>query len=359
MTAMQRVNVAIKAEELLYVYDFIDENRDGKLQYKELADVLQGKRQIRPEEHIAARRVREGVAHGYTDSELAMIMKGSKNPSFDREEARTAGSVSGLSSLMRVSDPDERKVPPLVDPNEHSDNLTVIRAEVSKAGSFDEILSKMTPPVARGSSERVTFNDFCQVIIAYCGPQRFSGFQMKHAFRELAVELDTADRETLAGAYIPMKLFKDRFYPGRPWSPRYEDNTGQRARLAARAADETESVTSQSVAISTIMKGKTNDDLQAERDLEERKMLMEEQLRKNAEAEARGDSLYDEFEKASVASQPVDDILRIRAQDPRLMKPENQTKDGAGAAFVNPKYYRQAETMSLKQKKAATARQFD
>lgn len=31
MTAMQRVNVSIKAEELLYVYDFIDENRDGKI----------------------------------------------------------------------------------------------------------------------------------------------------------------------------------------------------------------------------------------------------------------------------------------------------------------------------------------
>ena len=40
MTAMQRVNVSIKAEELLYVYDFIDENRDGKIQYKELTDVL-------------------------------------------------------------------------------------------------------------------------------------------------------------------------------------------------------------------------------------------------------------------------------------------------------------------------------
>ena len=50
------------------------------------------------------------------------------------------------------------------------------------------------------------------------------------------------------------------------------------------------------------MQGKTNDDLQAERDIEERKFLMEEQIRKNAEAEARGDSLYDEYEKMSIAS---------------------------------------------------------
>lgn len=43
---------------------------------------------------------------------------------------------------------------------------------------------------------------------------------MKFAFREIASDLDLADNETLTGAYIPMKVFKDRFYPGRVWSPR-------------------------------------------------------------------------------------------------------------------------------------------
>ena len=95
-----------------------------------------------------------------------------------------------------------------------------------------------------------------------------------------------------------------------------------RIRDYQKAADDQESVTSHSVAISTIMQGKTNDDLQAERDLEERKMLMEDQIRKNAEAEARGDSLYDEYDKASIASQPIEDILSIRPQDPRMMKLE-------------------------------------
>ena len=40
MTAMKRENVSLNAEELLFIYDFIDENKDGKIQYKELADVL-------------------------------------------------------------------------------------------------------------------------------------------------------------------------------------------------------------------------------------------------------------------------------------------------------------------------------
>lgn len=31
MTAMSRENVTINAEELMFVYDFIDENKDGKI----------------------------------------------------------------------------------------------------------------------------------------------------------------------------------------------------------------------------------------------------------------------------------------------------------------------------------------
>lgn len=53
MTTLQRCNVTIKAEELLYVYDFIDTNKDGKLNYKELADVLRGVRTIDAHTHIA------------------------------------------------------------------------------------------------------------------------------------------------------------------------------------------------------------------------------------------------------------------------------------------------------------------
>lgn len=82
-----------------------------------------------------------------------MVQKGSKNPSFDPKEHRTAGSVSGMSSLMKMSDPDERRVPPLVDEGEHSKNLDIICRDISKAGSFDEVISKMTPALARGSTD--------------------------------------------------------------------------------------------------------------------------------------------------------------------------------------------------------------
>lgn len=77
-------------------------------------------------------------------------------------------------------------------------------------------------------------------------------------------------------------------------------------------------------------------------------MLMEEQIAKNAELEARGMTLQDEFDGMSEASQPIDNILKVRAQDPRLMKPDKATKDVAGPAFANQKHFLQASTVTSK-----------
>lgn len=91
MTTLQRSNVSVKPEELLYIYDFIDVNKDGKLDYKELADVLRGMRTIDAHSHITQMRKEKGLDHGYTPSELENINKGSKLVSFDKNEVRSAG----------------------------------------------------------------------------------------------------------------------------------------------------------------------------------------------------------------------------------------------------------------------------
>lgn len=74
----------------------------------------------------------------------------------------------------------------------------------------------------------------------------------------MASNLENADKQTYEGAYIPLKAFKDRFYPGRPWPPHYEDSVSKNLRIGRADLD---SVSSASVAISTVMQGKTNADL--------------------------------------------------------------------------------------------------
>ena len=55
-------------------------------------------------------------------------------------------------------------------------------------------------------------------------------------------------------------------------------------------------------------------------------MLMEDQIRKNQLMAERGDSLMDDYDKTSEVSQPLDEILAIRAADPKHMKPGQESK---------------------------------
>ena len=95
---------------------------------------MRGRRTIDARARIAAKRHAAGLDHGYTPSELAGMREGSKRVSFDRNsintrDDRSVGKVSGLSDIMRRSDPDERQAPPLTDPAEHARN----RNEISEA----------------------------------------------------------------------------------------------------------------------------------------------------------------------------------------------------------------------------------
>jgi len=142
---LQRSNVTVKPEEILYIYEFIDSNKDGKLDYKELSEVLRGTKSIDAAAHIAAMRKEKGLDHGYTPSELANIQDGSKQVSFDKNEIRSVGeSVSGMSAILKRSDGEDRKPPPLTDPDESKRNLEVIKTELlEKAFSFEDIIATM------------------------------------------------------------------------------------------------------------------------------------------------------------------------------------------------------------------------
>ena len=131
MATLARARVTINPHEILYIYDFIDANQDGKLSYRELEQVVRGQRSIDAHAMIAARRHAEGLDHGYTPSELAGIRQGSNEPSLDKRsintrDDRSTGSVS-MTTVLRRTDPDDRQAPPLTDPAEHERNRDAIR----------------------------------------------------------------------------------------------------------------------------------------------------------------------------------------------------------------------------------------
>jgi hypothetical protein len=64
------------------------------------------------------------------------------------------------------------------------------------------------------------------------------------------------------------------------------------------------------------MEGKAIDDIIAEREALERKQMVEEEKERRLKLQ----SLKEEFETGSVASERIDNIISTKANDPRAMK---------------------------------------
>ena len=73
------------------------------------------------------------------------------------------------------------------------------------------------------------------------------------------------------GAYIPMQEFKNTFFPGKRCDPEVDNESDIQRRMDQLAGSDNESVATESVAISTIMQGKTNQELAEARDMEVRR----------------------------------------------------------------------------------------
>lgn len=106
-----------------------------------------------------------------------------------------------------------------------------------------------------------------------------------------------------------MKDFKDMFFPGKRWNPATDNISEDRRRMDA--ISDNMSIETESVAISTIMQGRTNEELFEAREMEERKQLMRDQMKKN-QMKMDNPTLMEEFETHSAASMPLDEILNMR-----------------------------------------------
>ena len=139
ITTLGRANVKIPAEEITHIYEAIDENQDGKLQYKELIEVLSGRKQIDAKGFIERKRARLGINTGITPSEAAIEQRRSREPQMDLAETKTVTTPSGMTELRQKSDVGGlRHVPQLVDEGENTRNYMAIKEAFlhTKTGAF-------------------------------------------------------------------------------------------------------------------------------------------------------------------------------------------------------------------------------
>lgn len=64
-----------------------------------------------------------------------------------------------------------------------------------------------------GYETKIMLKDFERAVLAATGTTSFSAFQIKSVFMLQAINTDFGPDK----AYIPLRDFKDLFYPSRPW----------------------------------------------------------------------------------------------------------------------------------------------
>ena len=100
ITTLARANVRIPPEDINFIYDAIDDNNDGTLQYQELIEVLTGRKQIDAKAYIEKRRARLGINTGISKSEMMKEARRSREPQADPAESNWVSTPSGMSSIF-------------------------------------------------------------------------------------------------------------------------------------------------------------------------------------------------------------------------------------------------------------------
>lgn len=177
--AKQKVFITI--DQLKMVYKLIDQDASRSVSYRELTDVLLGKRTIDIVSIIKEQRIKDGSASGITKEELKKTANASIEPSYARHDTESVPKTD-LTSVMRRSDVDKKDRTRFLDDSQNLQTEQAIKeCFMEKARTFEDLLMVMGTNKP-GQEGRVTFEDFTKVVTHFCGPQKFGSFQVKFVF---------------------------------------------------------------------------------------------------------------------------------------------------------------------------------
>lgn len=210
LKSLTRSKIFVKKEDIDAIYNMIDEERRDNISYREITDVLYGRKNLDTINLIKQQRIKDGRATGLTEDEIKATEKVSAQPTADT--AALTGPFSDMTSVQRRSDIDKPDRPKLIDDSEHEKNQQEIKeAFLLKASGFEDLCSNMGL-VKPGNQGKITFEDFNKAVSHYL-PGRFSSYQIKFVFQNNAIYAEGAERSEVEKAHIPVTRFKDLFYP--------------------------------------------------------------------------------------------------------------------------------------------------
>ena len=105
---MQEMKIKINPNEIIFLFEFIDEDATDSISYTEFINVVKGFRTIDVEKVIHAKRARLGLDQGIDHEEIMRNNYKSMEASVDRRENNSAGTAPGLSEIMNVQSSDAK-----------------------------------------------------------------------------------------------------------------------------------------------------------------------------------------------------------------------------------------------------------
>ena len=120
LKALTRSKIFVKKEDIDAIYSMIDEERRDNISYREITDVLYGRKQLDTVNLIKQQRIKDGRATGLTSDEIKATEKVSAQPTADT--AALTGPFSDMTSVLRRSDIDKPDKVKFVDDSEHVKN---------------------------------------------------------------------------------------------------------------------------------------------------------------------------------------------------------------------------------------------
>lgn len=117
LKSLTRSKIFVKKEDIDAIYNMIDEERRDNISYREITDVLYGRKHLDTINLIKQQRIKDGRATGLTQDEIKATEQVSAQPTADTNAL--TGPFSDMTSVQRRSDIDKPNKPKFIDDSEH------------------------------------------------------------------------------------------------------------------------------------------------------------------------------------------------------------------------------------------------
>lgn len=330
---LQRAGVNVTDQNLLKVFEVIDLQQTGRINYNDFVNVVQRNIQLPLEQIVRKRRKDKGESLADHIEEEIDPEEKKRIEAYKSYQAEVAskqdqdiGSVKGLSQIMRMSE-DNGSERHFID-DEDSIHLQNEVKEMLRVNfiAFEDILQKMGAPTRK--TNVVTLKDFETVIRSMPASTKYSNQQIKNLYM-------THARKGVDGEFVIQATeFKDKFFPGIPYKlqPNLRGTTEtQGDGKSSKSGGETSQT--RSMHIDNVLAGLKHEDLdKAFNDFDAPKKpaakpsILKQKEQKYKAANIIQEDALEKHSHSSQASIPMDDILGGRTNNPRRGKNEPGTQ---------------------------------